>query len=166
MTVYPTMYGGGCCADPTKCENNEWRTLHEDDISGAKEIYGPGGNGGGDTTWVAKETGNGSTSKPVALARSQVESPSRGGRLDAAYPNPFNPTTAIEFTLRDPSRVTLEVYNIAGQLVETVIRDEQYPAGSHRLVWDVSRKGLASGIYLIRLQGDGWADSRKVGFAR
>lgn len=70
------------------------------------------------------------------------------------YPNPFNPTTRIEFSLPQPVTVRLQVYNIAGQVVQTLI-DEQLDAGFHGVVWD-GRDGdgrpVASGIYFYRLQ--------------
>lgn len=68
--------------------------------------------------------------------------------LGANYPNPFNPTTTIPFSLPDPSSVTISVYNMAGQLVASI--EQSYAAGHHHFVWDAS--GQASGVYLLRLR--------------
>jgi PKD repeat protein len=80
------------------------------------------------------------------------------------YPNPFNPTTRIEFSLPQPGKVRLDVYNIAGQVVQTLI-DGQLDAGYHGVVWD-GRDGdgrpVASGIYFYRLQTADVTATRKM----
>jgi hypothetical protein len=80
------------------------------------------------------------------------------------YPNPFNPTTRIEFSLPQPGRVRLDVYNIAGQVVQTLI-DGQQDAGFHGVVWD-GRDGdghpVASGIYFYRIQTADLTATRKM----
>jgi hypothetical protein len=65
------------------------------------------------------------------------------------FPNPFNPTTTIEFMLPKTSFVTLKVYNLLGEEVATLIAGQRV-AGIHRFNWDAS--GLASGVYLYRLE--------------
>jgi hypothetical protein len=81
------------------------------------------------------------------------------------YPNPFNPTTSIEFTLRERGRVTLRVYNVAGQLVTTLVDGVRAPGITHRVEWD-GRNGagqsVASGVYFYRLQTKGFAKTRKM----
>jgi hypothetical protein len=69
-------------------------------------------------------------------------------RLDAAYPNPFNPAATISFQLREAAHVTLEAYNVIGQRVATLV-DDRRDAGVYRVTWDAGR--LASGTYVIRL---------------
>jgi len=64
------------------------------------------------------------------------------------YPNPFNPTTTIAFFLPEAGDVTLEIYNLKGQLVKQLI-DEKKSAGKHTIEWD--GQNAASGIYLTRL---------------
>ncbi|UCE24342.1 MAG: T9SS type A sorting domain-containing protein, partial [Candidatus Zixiibacteriota bacterium] len=67
----------------------------------------------------------------------------------AVSPNPFNPTANISFSLPSAAQVKLEVYNIKGQRVSTVV-DQYLSAGDHVYSWDGSR--FASGVYLYRLQ--------------
>jgi len=70
-------------------------------------------------------------------------------RLDQNYPNPFNPTTSIGYSIAHDSRVTLRVYNLIGELVSTVV-DNNQAAGTYSVQYDMS--GLASGIYVYRIE--------------
>jgi hypothetical protein len=66
------------------------------------------------------------------------------------YPNPFNPTTTIEFALPSNEHVNISVYNIIGQKVDEIINDN-FESGIHKFNWNASH--LASGIYLIKFDG-------------
>jgi sugar lactone lactonase YvrE len=79
--------------------------------------------------------------------------------LSQNYPNPFNPTTTISFTLPREGFVTLEVRNILGQLVATLV-DENLSAGLHTVRFDASR--FASGAYFYRLSAGGIQEVRKM----
>ncbi|MDH3891111.1 MAG: FG-GAP-like repeat-containing protein [candidate division Zixibacteria bacterium] len=79
--------------------------------------------------------------------------------LSQNYPNPFNPITEISFTLPAVSQVTLEIFNVMGQKVATLV-DSRLEQGVHRFVWDGS--AAASGVYLYRFQADEYSASRKM----
>ncbi len=79
--------------------------------------------------------------------------------LHQNYPNPFNPTTEILFTLPKNSNVTLEVFNILGQKVSTLV-DSYKTVGTHTVAWDASN--LSSGIYLYRLKADNFVSEKKM----
>ena len=84
----------------------------------------------------------------------QLRSSAIRARLLAAAPNPFNPTTRIRFDLPQPTRVSLDVFNLAGRKVDTLHRATLLPAGSHEVIWDArdgSGRTLASGVYVCRL---------------
>ncbi|MEA2096796.1 MAG: right-handed parallel beta-helix repeat-containing protein [Candidatus Cloacimonadota bacterium] len=69
------------------------------------------------------------------------------------YPNPFNPTTTIAYSLPDDGMVEIGIYNIKGQLVKTLVKGEQL-AGSYETVWngkDSNEKSVSSGIYFYKL---------------
>jgi hypothetical protein len=76
--------------------------------------------------------------------------------LNEAYPNPFNPSTNIKFTLASSSKVKLIVYNSLGQQVSTLI-NQQMDAGSHTVVWNAKNSSIncASGVYFYRLTAEG-----------
>jgi len=69
--------------------------------------------------------------------------------LHQNYPNPFNPYTEIEFDLPEASQVRIEIYNIAGQRITSLV-DDYMEAGAYSIPWDGS--GFASGVYLYRME--------------
>ncbi len=71
--------------------------------------------------------------------------------LSQNYPNPFNPTTTISYQLQKQSNVELNIYNLLGQKVTTLVSKKQ-PAGNYKIEWDAS--GFASGVYLYKLSTD------------
>jgi hypothetical protein len=79
--------------------------------------------------------------------------------LSQNYPNPFNPTTNINFTLIKPSDVTLEVYNILGQKVATLVKGYLHE-GSYTYQFDA--KDLASGVYVFRIKAGDLNAVRKM----
>jgi len=75
-------------------------------------------------------------------------------RLGNNYPNPFNPSTTIDYDLAISSHVTIDIFNVAGQKIRTLV-DEHKAPGSHSVVWngiDDAGGEVASGVYLYRLQ--------------
>jgi hypothetical protein len=80
-------------------------------------------------------------------------------RLEQNYPNPFNPRTTIHFQLPSKSHVTLRVYDILGQELETLINEER-EAGMYILQYD--GLNLTSGIYFYRLQAGSYSETKKL----
>lgn len=75
------------------------------------------------------------------------------------YPNPFNPSTTIRFTLPQYGQVSLDVYNVSGQKVATLV-DQKMDAGTHRVVFDGA--GLASGVYFYRFVSAEYSKTGKM----
>lgn len=85
--------------------------------------------------------------------------------LDQNYPNPFNPSTNISYYLKEKSTVTLEVYDILGNRITTLIDSKQQNSGSHSVVWNgVNTNGVSvsSGVYIYKLRANEFAASRKM----
>ncbi len=84
--------------------------------------------------------------------------------LEQNYPNPFNPDTRIQFGLTEESRVKLQIYNLRGELVRTLV-DGNRAAGYHDISWDgTSDAGIImpTGVYIYRLQTDNFVDTKKM----
>jgi glutamine cyclotransferase len=79
--------------------------------------------------------------------------------LSQNYPNPFNPTTTIEFALPDAGYVSMQVHNVLGENVATLILEER-AAGIHEATWDAS--GLPGGVYFCRLTAGHNVQVRKM----
>ncbi len=80
------------------------------------------------------------------------------------YPNPFNPETTINYQLKENGSVELNVYNIKGQLVKTLVKKYQ-KTGEHNVVWngtDNSGNRLASGIYFYKIKQGKFTSTRKM----
>ncbi|MEZ4702118.1 MAG: T9SS type A sorting domain-containing protein [Rhodothermales bacterium] len=97
---------------------------------------------------------------PVATGVERIdgELPSKIA-LEANYPNPFNPVTTIEYSVTATEHVKLQVFDLTGRLVATLV-DSVQPAASYRVGFDA--QDLASGMYLYRLQASGTTITRKM----
>ena len=87
-----------------------------------------------------------------------------GFELGANYPNPFNPSTMIPYQLPAAMHVRLQVFNLLGQRVATLVDGEQ-PAGFHTASWDATDaagQAVGAGVYLYRLSGDGVQATRSM----
>jgi FlgD Ig-like domain/Carboxypeptidase regulatory-like domain len=85
-------------------------------------------------------------------------------QLGCNYPNPFNPSTTINYDVVQPTQVTLAVYNIRGRLIKTLV-ERLVDAGTHTVQWngkDSSGRAVASGVYFYRMQADGFNRVRKM----
>ncbi len=86
-------------------------------------------------------------------------------KLEANYPNPFNGETTIGFELPLDKEISLKVYDVTGRLVNTLINDERYPKGLHRVTWDGKTAGgaaAASGTYFYTLEYGNFRKSRQM----
>ena len=84
--------------------------------------------------------------------------------LISNYPNPFNPETTISYFIEKTGNVTLEVYNILGQKVKTLV-NERINSGRHDVVWngrDDKGRSVASGIYFYRMQNGTYSKMNKM----
>jgi hypothetical protein len=97
-----------------------------------------------------------SNEEPVAFGLSQNS------------PNPFNPTTTINFSVADNSHVTIKVYDVLGRHVTTLV-DRGYTPGHHQVVWngtDVGGNLVSNGIYFYRIDAGSFHDTKKMLFLK
>ncbi|MFK7847427.1 MAG: T9SS type A sorting domain-containing protein [Rhodothermales bacterium] len=88
-----------------------------------------------------------------------------GFTLSPSFPNPFSQTTTVSFSLAETCHVTLEVFNILGEKVTTLIAGSTLQQGINRVIWDgLNEAGhpLANGVYFVRLTAGTFVDSHKV----
>ena len=84
--------------------------------------------------------------------------------LTQNYPNPFNPTTIIEYSVPTRAHVSVEIFNILGQQVRSLV-DEMKSAGRYRTEWngtDAEGHSVATGVYLYRFKAGGFVETKKM----
>jgi len=79
--------------------------------------------------------------------------------IEQNAPNPFNPTTTIGFKLANAGNVTIDVFNVAGQKVDTIVNNLM-EAGSHSVVWDAS--GFSAGVYFYTVKSGNFTKTMKM----
>ena len=80
------------------------------------------------------------------------------------YPNPFNPTTTISYSIQRLQTVRLAIYNVAGQLVRTLVNEDQ-PPGVYKMSWNGENNtghSVASGVYFYRLRAGDYVATKKM----
>ena len=95
------------------------------------------------------------TNNPVAVE----ENAPAAFAVEQNTPNPFNPTTTINFSIAQAGNVSVDVYNIAGQKVDT-IANEFMNVGSHSLTWDAS--GFSAGVYFYTVRSGDYSKTMKM----
>lgn len=122
-------------------------------------------NAGGDNWWNNPTRFQvvafvGANKVPAGVSNEEGSKSELTFELEQNYPNPFNPTTNIRFTLANATDVTLEVYNLLGQKVATLLQNEKMTAGQHSHNFDAA--SLASGMYMYRISTPNFVQSRKM----
>ncbi len=124
---------------------------------GASEYQG--GGSGNKNAKIAGNTNSNNPPLPKVIPKEFA--------LSQSYPNPFNPTAVIEFTIgsdHPSSHITLKIYNIAGQLVKTLLDEEKTP-GTFTVTWDGKNNSsdeVASGIYFYELKSNNLRESKRM----
>jgi len=84
--------------------------------------------------------------------------------LQGNYPNPFNPETTIRYSLKESVPVVIEIYNVKGQLVKTLV-NEAKAAGNHSVVWngrDNQNRPVSSGIFFYKMHAGKYSNTKKM----
>ena len=106
----------------------------------------------------------GAASGEVRSQRVEIELPPLSALLHQNVPNPFNPSTTIQFTVPGNEHVTIDIYNSVGQRVRTLV-NQVYPSGERFTTWDgTDDRGqrVASGVYLYRMRIGKVEQSKKM----
>jgi len=134
------LNGNTICADEITVQQNSSFTA--EDYGNVLE---------GNCTTVITPTGGGTITLPVEIT--DIESLPDEFTLKSAYPNPFNPTTTIQYGIPDVRDVSIMIYDLMGRKVTTLFRNEQ-EAGWYEITWNglLSNGSLApAGMYLFRI---------------
>ena len=110
---------------------------------------------GVDSLFVLYNLGGGT----VGIQEQEIEEIPTTFSLAQNFPNPFNPTTTIQFSLPQAGDVTLKIYNVLGEEVKTLV-NEFKGIGNHSVQFNANN--LASGMYLYRLQAGGFVETKKM----
>jgi len=79
--------------------------------------------------------------------------------VDQNSPNPFNPTTTIGFNIVEDGKVSIDIFNVAGQKVDTLVNDFM-TAGKHSVVWDAT--GFSAGVYFYTIKSGDFSKTMKM----
>jgi len=136
---------------------------HSHDFGGGTICYCPNADiSGNPRPWPANsnpDMGAMESELATEVASQEPGEIPRAFALHQNFPNPFNPTTMIEFALPQASFVTLKIYDLLGEEVATLAA-EKLPAGKHQRVWEA--KGWASGVYLYRMEAGEFVQTKKL----
>ncbi|MHB9028902.1 MAG: FlgD immunoglobulin-like domain containing protein [Candidatus Latescibacterota bacterium] len=114
--------------------------------------------------WIGTDRGVSRFMPDTVVAVQEKDESPTSFAITGNYPNPFNPSTTISFSLGAPEKVTLTVYDITGRKVRELISGPM-SAGAHSVVWDGKDergKAVSSGVYLSRLEAGGKAETRRM----
>jgi FlgD Ig-like domain len=128
-----------------------------DDNSYGSTIAGHGENLGGTMIYTAIDITFEDVSSDPTISPATAQ-------LSQNYPNPFNPTTTVAYNLTQAGNVELEVYNVKGQLVKTLV-NEYKAVGDHSITWngtDENNKQVSSGMYFYKLNTADYSCAKKM----
>lgn len=107
---------------------------------------------------------SGGVNTPVAIKDNTAQVVPEKFTLSQNYPNPFNPVTDIEYSIAKPGKFSINIYNILGQRVKTLI-DDYHPAGNFSVQWDGldnTGRAVGSGVYFYTLAGNNIKLTKKM----
>lgn len=135
-------------------------TILVDSVAAGKNEYTDFVPVNGETYYIwIQAVGPGGASKMAYGVQTGVMETPRKFSVSAPFPNPFNPSTAIEYTLSRNARVLLKIYSVTGQQVAVLV-DGMEKAGKHAAVWNAV--GMPSGVYIYTLSSGGMTREGKM----
>ena len=116
----------------------------------------------GNSGYVYVGTDNGVWRRPLSEITSVEENPMQipsSYILSQNFPNPFNPSTKIKYSVPQSSQVVIKIFDIVGNEIETLVNEEK-PAGSYELTWNAAN--LPSGVYFYQLRAGSFVETKKM----
>ncbi|MBT8378789.1 MAG: T9SS type A sorting domain-containing protein [Ignavibacteria bacterium] len=163
-----TAPGGSDILNPMADENNGFRKLLALGNTNFKSSWEILNLEDGNYYWAVQaidgamagsEFSNEGTFTVGSVTSSRNESLPQEYKLEQNFPNPFNPSTTIEYSIKEKSPVLLIVYNALGKRVITLVNKLQ-PAGNYKINFEAS--SLPSGIYFFKLSAGGFSETKKM----
>ncbi len=102
---------------------------------------------------------------PEVIDLASASVPPIANGLGQSYPNPFNPTTTIVYSIEERTHVTLSIYDVEGKLVRTLVNEVQDASDRYEVVWDGRNdagRAVSSGVYFYRLIAGEFSETRKA----
>jgi len=98
------------------------------------------------------------------VSNNDINSPVAFTELKGNYPNPFNPETTIRYSVKEAGPVAIEIYNLKGQLVKSLVSDDK-AAGEHSVIWkgtDNNNRPVSSGVYFYKMSAGKYSSTKKM----
>jgi len=108
------------------------------------------------TNFVAFDSAHGIITNEPVTVEEEIQA---AFAVDQNTPNPFNPSTSIRFTIPEAGNVSIDIYNVAGQKIDTLVNDFM-GAGKHSIVWDAH--GFSAGIYFYTVKSGDFSRTMKM----
>ena len=125
---------------------------------------GDGGFPVGDLNWFPDKKAEWETWLTDVEDRSELAVP-YSFNLDQNFPNPFNPSTTITYSITRSTNVSLEIFDILGRRITTLVNNRLEAAGNHHVTWnglDLNSNQVASGVYIYQLSAENTVISKKM----
>ncbi len=160
--MIPTYVYPGDIVEDLGEEHGLLHLMFYDDNSFGSFIQGQGSNDGGMLRYCSVDIDF--TDLPIITANDNEDVAPVAGFGLTNFPNPFNPTTTVEFSIPEKADVKLSVYNVKGQLVKTLV-DSKLDAGTQAFTWhgvDNTNKPVSSGVYFYKLEVGSKSEIQKM----
>ncbi len=130
----------------TELSTQYYYWLQSVELMGAVNYYGP----------IPIKTGNGQNPETPGIPLVT--------KLKSAYPNPFNPSTSIAYDLAEQANVNIEIFNIKGQKVTSLLNETKQP-GKYNITWngkDSANKNCSGGVYFYKMKAGKYTETKKI----
>jgi hypothetical protein len=144
---------------PGNCDSDNWASLADVVDSRLHLFYLNDKDAGSALQYEGSATQNPMLYFPVTVGIGEEAVKPAKFELGQNYPNPFNANTSINFELKQTAKVKLEIFNVSGQKITTLI-NQRLQSGQHRICWNAEAD--MSGVYYYKITADGESQTKKM----